>query len=110
MQGSPLVGDAPILDEEMRRDWGPVHHSNMGEEFLPPLRNGELEIARISLGSVVQTRSACGARGCEPKLLIGSSTSTRKPVLGASVALIASAELDLLRHSLGSKTSNRVSR
>ena len=80
------MGDAPILDEEMRQDWGRVHPSNMGEEFLPPLRNGEVEIAPISLGSVVQIRSACGTSGCEPRLLIGSLTRTRKPVLGASVA------------------------
>jgi hypothetical protein len=44
--------DAAVLDDEMRVAWGRLHPSNMGGEYLPPLRNGEVEIARISLASV----------------------------------------------------------
>jgi hypothetical protein len=44
--------DAPVLDKEMRQAWGRLHPSNMGGEFLPTPRNGEVEIARISLASV----------------------------------------------------------
>src|SRR5438552_16359009 len=44
--------DAPVLDEAMREAWGKMHPSNMGGEYLPPLRKGEIEIARISLQSV----------------------------------------------------------
>ena len=56
------MGDAPILEEEMRQDWGRVHPSNIGEEFLPPLRNGEVEIARISLASVTADQISVRAR------------------------------------------------
>jgi hypothetical protein len=52
--GNPIPSglDAAVLDEEMRQAWGRVHPSHMGGEFLPPLRNGEVEIARISLQPV----------------------------------------------------------
>jgi hypothetical protein len=54
--------DAPVLDEEMRQAWGRVHPSNMGGEFLPTLRNGEVEIARISLASVTADQISVRAR------------------------------------------------
>ena len=30
--------DAEVLDEETRQIWGRLHPSNMGGEYLPPLR------------------------------------------------------------------------
>jgi hypothetical protein len=44
--------DTAVLDEEMRQAWGRLDPSNMGGEYLPPLRREEVEIARISLQSV----------------------------------------------------------
>jgi hypothetical protein len=44
--------DAAVLDDETRQVWGCLHTSNMGGEYLPPLRREEVEIARISLQSV----------------------------------------------------------
>jgi hypothetical protein len=44
--------DAAVLDEETRQMWGRLDPSNMGGEYLPLLRKGEVEIARISLASV----------------------------------------------------------
>jgi len=44
--------DAAVLDEATRHMWGRMYPTNMGGEYLPPLRNGEVEIARISLQSV----------------------------------------------------------
>src|SRR5438132_137881 len=58
--------DAPVLDEEMRQTWGRMHPSNMGGEYLPPPRKGEVEIARISLLSVTADQISVRAR-----LLIG---------------------------------------
>src|SRR5664279_2016385 len=43
--------DAAVLDEAMRAAWGRLDPRNMGGEYLPPLRKGEVEIARISLAS-----------------------------------------------------------
>jgi hypothetical protein len=62
--GNPIPDglDAPVLDEEMRQAWGRVHPSNMGGEFLPALRNGEVEIARISLASVTADQISVRAR------------------------------------------------
>src|SRR6266566_2431838 len=54
--------DAAILDEAMREAWGRVHPSNMGGEHLPPLRKGEVEIARISLQSVTADQISVRAR------------------------------------------------
>src|SRR6202049_4952696 len=54
--------DAAVLDEEMRQAWGRVHPSHMGGEFLPPVRNGEVEIARISLASVTADQISVRAR------------------------------------------------
>ena len=44
--------DATVLNEATREAWGSLHPSHMGGEYLPPLRKGEVEIARISLASV----------------------------------------------------------
>ena len=46
----------------MRAAWGRVHPSNMGGEYLPPLRKGEVEIARISLESVTADQISVRAR------------------------------------------------
>src|SRR5450755_1125443 len=50
--------DAAVLDEAMRRAWGRIHPANMGGEYLPPLRKGEVEIARISLESTTLLQNA----------------------------------------------------
>ena len=42
--------------------WGRLHPSNMGGEYLPPLRRGEVEIARISLQSVTADQISVRAR------------------------------------------------
>ncbi len=42
--------------------WGRMHPSNMGGEYLPPLRKGEVEIARISLESVTADQISIRAR------------------------------------------------
>jgi hypothetical protein len=54
--------DAAALDEEMRQAWGRLHPSHLGGEFLPPLRKGEVEIARISLASVTADQISVRAR------------------------------------------------
>jgi hypothetical protein len=54
--------DDPVLDEAMRAAWGRVHPSNMGGEYLPPLRKGEVEIARISLESTTADQTSVRAR------------------------------------------------
>ena len=58
----PVGLDATVLDEEMRQAWGRMHPSNMGGEYLPPLRNGEVEIARVSLQSVTCDQISVRAR------------------------------------------------
>jgi hypothetical protein len=54
--------DAAVLDEAMREAWGGLHPSHMGGEYLPPLRKGEIEIARISLQSVTADQISVRAR------------------------------------------------
>jgi hypothetical protein len=54
--------DAPVLDEAMRAAWGRIHPRNMGGEYLPPLRKGEVEIARISLESTTADQISVRAR------------------------------------------------
>lgn len=44
--------DAAVLDEVTLESWGRMSPSHMGGEYLPPMRKGEVEIARISLASV----------------------------------------------------------
>src|SRR5437899_1838208 len=41
----------PVLSEDDRRAFGRIHPMLMGGEYLPPLQEGEVEIARISLRS-----------------------------------------------------------
>src|SRR5664279_1208844 len=60
--------DAEVLDEEMRQAWGRLHPSNMGGEYLPPLRKGEVEIARISLTSVTADQISIRARRVRERL------------------------------------------
>ena len=62
--GKPIPAglDAPILDEKARQAWGRIHPSNMGGEFLPALRQDEVEIARISLASVTADQISVRAR------------------------------------------------
>ena len=54
--------DAAVLDDAMREAWGRIHPSHMGGEYLPPLRKGEIEIARISLQSVTADQISIRAR------------------------------------------------
>jgi hypothetical protein len=54
--------DAAVLDDETRQVWGCLHTSNMGGEYLPPLRREEVEIARISLQSVTADQISIRAR------------------------------------------------
>jgi hypothetical protein len=42
--------------------WGRAHPSHMGGEYLPPLRKGEVEIARISLQSETADQISVRAR------------------------------------------------
>ena len=43
--------DTELLDKALREAWGRLHPANMGGEYLPPRRKGEVEIARISVTS-----------------------------------------------------------
>jgi len=54
--------DAAVLNEATRAAWGRIHPSYMGGEYLPPLREGEVEIARISLESVTADQISIRAR------------------------------------------------
>jgi hypothetical protein len=54
--------DAVVLDDDTRQMWGRIHPSNMGGEYLPSLRKGEVEIARISLESVTADQISVRAR------------------------------------------------
>jgi hypothetical protein len=58
----PAGLDAAELDESMLEAWGRMHPSHMGGEYLPPLRKGEVEIARISLASVTSDQISVRAR------------------------------------------------
>jgi len=54
--------DAAVLDEPTKEAWGRLHPSNMGGEYLPPLRKGEVEIGRISLESTTADQISIRAR------------------------------------------------
>src|SRR5438552_2600726 len=41
-----------LLDEELRLALGKIHPAFMGGEYLPPLLEDEVEVARVSLDSV----------------------------------------------------------
>src|SRR5438034_5630547 len=47
-----------LLDEELRLALGRVHPAFMGGEYLPPLLDDEVEIARISLASVTADQTS----------------------------------------------------
>ena len=54
--------DASRLDPELRQAWGAMHPMNMGGEYLPPMFDSEVEIARISLQSVTGDQISVRAR------------------------------------------------
>jgi hypothetical protein len=54
--------DASRLEPELREAWGAMHPMNMGGEYLPPMFDGEVEIARISLRSVTGDQISVRAR------------------------------------------------
>jgi hypothetical protein len=54
--------DAGRLEPELREAWGALHPMNMGGEYLPPMLDGEVEIARISLRSVTGDQISLRAR------------------------------------------------
>jgi len=54
--------DANRLDPELRGAWGAMHPMNMGGEYLPPMLDGEVEIARISLRSTTGDQISVRAR------------------------------------------------
>src|SRR5271165_2669274 len=54
--------DAEVLDDAMREAWVGLHPTNMGGEYLPPLRKGEVEIARVSLESTTADQISIRAR------------------------------------------------
>ncbi len=62
--GSPVPYgfDAPVLNDAICAAWGRLHPSHMGGEYLPPLRDKEVEIARISLESVTADQISIRAR------------------------------------------------
>lgn len=88
-------GDDPMLDliaglfDLDRESLGQLHPALMGGEYLPPFRENETEIARISLASTTATRSACGRNDSLMALRTGSSTSTRTSVPTTSAYPIA---------------------
>jgi hypothetical protein len=58
----PLELVACLLDQEDREAIGRIHPAFMGGEYLPPLEDGETEIARISLASVTADQISVRAR------------------------------------------------
>jgi hypothetical protein len=67
MERGELEGLDPVLaesdlDEEMRTALGRVHPRMMGGEYLPPLQDEEVEIARISLESTTFDQISVRAR------------------------------------------------
>lgn len=54
-----------VLTPVQREALGAIHPSLMGGEYLPPLRKGEVEIARISLQSVTADQISLRARRTE---------------------------------------------
>jgi hypothetical protein len=57
------------LDDDLRRFTGCVHPAFMGGEYLPPLQENEIEIARIVLASVMQDVISIRACRCGGLLL-----------------------------------------
>ncbi|MFO1303177.1 MAG: hypothetical protein U1F54_05560 [Burkholderiales bacterium] len=55
------LAGATLTDDD-RRAWGRMHPSMMGGEYLPPMHEDEVEIARISLASVTADQISVRAR------------------------------------------------
>ena len=90
--------DTELLDPAMRAAWGAMHPSNMGGEYLPPLRKGEVEIARISLQSVTADQISVRARRLHERIRYRvvdeySETSTYVCHPASSVSPLSMAEL-----------------
>jgi len=98
---------ACLLDEEDRNAIGGIHPAFMGGEYLPPLLDNEVEIARISLASVtadqISVRAQRVAGGIayrivdeyadlSPEYLCRSDRSVQPLTLGELVALIDGAQ------------------
>ena len=95
--------DASRLDPELREAWGAMHPMNMGGEYLPPMFDGEVEIARISLRSVTGDQISVRARRSGDRIryrivdeypengetyIPHPRTSTRRLTLGELVKMI----------------------
>jgi len=57
------------LSEEQRTEWGRIHPSMMGGEYLPHLMPGEVEIARIDMRSVTADVISIRARPTRTRIL-----------------------------------------
>ena len=98
---------APELTEAARRQWGAIHPALMGGEYLPSLEKEEVEIARITLASVLGDTISVRARreGHDIRFSIGDeygteyiveSESDRKPLeLRQLIAMLDGADRDL---------------
>ena len=101
--------DASRLDPELREAWGAMHPMNMGGEYLPPMFDGEVEIARISLRSVTGDQISVRARRSGDRIryrivdeypengetyIPHPRTSTRRLTLGELVKMIDEATDD----------------
>ena len=96
--------DTELLDEALREAWGRLHPANMGGEYLPPLRKGEVEIARISLrigyGRPDQCPCPAGARAHSlPRRRRVSEISTYVCHPASSVSPLSLGELIALMES-----------
>jgi hypothetical protein len=67
-----------VLTEEDRKAFGRIHPMFMGGEYLPELKEGEVEIARISLESVTADQISVRARRTLGASVIRSWTSMKK--------------------------------
>ena len=50
------------LSQDERNNWGRIHPSMMGGEYLPDLEEHEIEIARISIASVTYDQVSIRAK------------------------------------------------
>lgn len=50
------------LTDQERDMWGKIHPSNMGDEYLPNINDGEVEIVRISLKSTTSDQISIRAK------------------------------------------------
>ena len=56
------------LDDDIRTMFGDAHPGLMGGEYLPPLEDGQIEIARIVYASVTQDVTSIRARRCGKRI------------------------------------------